>query len=497
MNDWLAERAAVTPERLALIAEDGTEITYGELDAAVAALAGRLMAWGIAPGDRVATLLPTGPAFAQLIHALARLQAVLVPLNTRLTSAELIQQVERVQPKLLLVDEGRHAQASALSVAVATPTALPAGSPLHAPFTPFDLAATQAILFTSGTTGTPKGAMLSFGNHFWSATASAYRLGVNPADRWLSCLPLYHVGGLAVLFRSCLYGTAVLLQNRFDAATYHAAIDRQGVTLTSLVPTMLHRLLATREKPWPSTLRLVLLGGAAASPALIAKAARQRLPVATTYGLTEATSQVATALPETVATKPGTVGKPLLFTTVRIIDEDGDTLPAGEIGEVVVRGPGIMPGYLDDPAATANAIRGGELHTGDMGYLDAEGDLWIVQRRSELIVSGGENVYPAEVERVLDSHPAVARSCVVGIDDLEWGQRVAALVERAPGAEVDASTLLEYAANRLAGYKRPRRLFFAAELPLTASGKIARQTVREWVAAHAAEATESGEEQGR
>ncbi len=500
MNDWLAERAAVTPERVALIAEDGAERTYGELDAAVAALAGRLASRGVAPGDRVAALLPSDVAFAELVHALVRLQAVLVPLNVRLTSAELLQQILRVEPKLLLLDDARPAHAFALTasgVATTTLDALPGGSPLYVPSAPFDLAATQAILFTSGTTGAPKGATLSFGNHFWSATASAYRLGVNPTDRWLSCLPLYHVGGLAVLFRSCLYGTAVLLRSRFDAATYHAAIDHQGVTLTSLVPTMLHRLLATREKPWPSTLRLVLLGGAAASPPLIAEAARQKLPVATTYGLTEAASQVATALPETVATKPGTVGKPLLFTTVRIIDEGGDTLPAGEIGEVVVRGPGIMPGYLDDPAATATAIRGGELHTGDMGYLDADGDLWIVQRRSELIVSGGENVYPAEVEQVLDSHPAVARSCVVGIDDLEWGQRVAALVELATEKEVDVSTLLDFAAERLAGYKRPRRLFFAAELPLTASGKIARQTVREWVAAREAEATEAGEEQGR
>jgi O-succinylbenzoic acid--CoA ligase len=301
------------------------------------------------------------------------------------------------------------------------------------------------------------------------------------------------VGGLAVLFRSCLYGTAVLLQSRFDAATYHAAIDRQQVTLTSLVPTMLYRLLATRKGPWPASLRLVLLGGAAASPALIAAAERQQLPVATTYGLTEAASQVATALPATVTTKPGTVGKPLLFTSIRIIGPDGDILPGGEIGEVVVRGPGVMPGYLDDAAATASTIRAGELYTGDMGYLDGDGDLWIVQRRSELIVSGGENVYPAEVEQVLDAHPAVSRSCVVGIDDVEWGQRVAALVELATEEEVAASTLLDFAAERLAAYKRPRQLFFTAELPQTASGKIARQTVREWITGQAAQTAEEPE----
>jgi O-succinylbenzoic acid--CoA ligase len=492
MHDWLAERSAITPERLALLA-DGERITYGELNRRTAELAGRLAACGVGPGDRIAALLPGGITYVALIHAAARLQAVLAPLNTRLTAIELGQQMARLDPRLLLYSDVYAATARALAShadLATTPDALPAGAPRWQPRPSFDLEATQAIIFTSGTTGEPKGAMLSFANHFWSATASAYRLGVRPDDRWLSCLPLYHVGGLAVLFRACLYGTAAVLHDRFDAAAFQHAIDTQQITGTSVVPTMLHRLLATRREPWPASLRLVLVGGAAAPAPLIAQAREQRLPIAATYGMTEAASQVATALPDAVFAKPGAVGRPLLFTAVRIIDDAGSSLPAGKVGEITVRGPTVMQGYLDDPLATARTLPDGELRTGDVGYLDEEGDLWVVQRRSDIIISGGENIYPAEVEAVLDSHPAILRSCVVGVDDPEWGQRVAALVERRPGTSITAARVLEEIEDRLAGYKRPRILFFTEELPQTASGKIERRAVQSEVARHLAEIQE-------
>src|SRR5690606_31876585 len=212
--------------------------------------------------------------------------------------------------------------------------------------------AVQAIVFTSGTTGQPKGAMLTYGNHFWSAMASAYRIGVLPGDRWLSILPLYHVGGLAVLFRSCLYGTAAVLQEGFEVEAVNRSLDEEAITLASLVPTMLYRLLPARSS-WPDTLRLVLLGGAAASPELVAQAAAAGVPVATTYGLTEASSQVATMLPEEVRRKPGSAGRPLLFNQVRIVDDSGAPLPAGEVGEIAVRGPAVMAGYYGEPEATA------------------------------------------------------------------------------------------------------------------------------------------------
>lgn len=479
MENWLLARARATPGRLAL-RQDGVSWDYAALARLVEQLAGGLAAAGVQPGDRVAALLPNGVLYAALVHALMRLGAVLVPLNIRLAAGELAWQLEKAGATLLL-----HSRETAgLAAEVAGQTAITARviAKLPAcqsapPAPPVDLDAVQAIVFTSGTTGQPKGAMLTYGNHFWSATASAYHLGVLPDDRWLSILPLYHVGGLAVLFRSCLYGAAAVLQEGFDLDAVNRSLNEEAITLVSLVPTMLYRLLPARAG-WPERLRLVLLGGAAASPELVAQAAAAGVPVATTYGLTEAASQVATMLPEEVRRKPGSVGRPLLFTEVRVVDDSGAPVPAGEVGEVVVRGPAVMAGYYGEPEATAGALRNGWLHTGDVGYLDDDGDLWLVQRRSDIIVSGGENVYPAEVEAVLRAHPAVAAAAVVGLPDAEWGQQVAALVVPGEGQTVSAEALRRFARERLAGYKLPRRITFVEELPQTASGKVARAAVR-------------------
>src|SRR5690606_19102344 len=336
----------------------------------------------------------------------------------------------------------------------------------------FDLQSVQAIVFTSGTTGKPKGAQITFGNHFYSAVASSWRIGILPTDRWLLNLPLYHVGGLSIVFRSALYGTAIVLQDGFDVERVWRAMETQGVTLMSLVPTMLHRLLESRPgQPFPPSVRMVLLGGAAASPELLERALALNIPVATTYGLTEAASQVATMLPEDVRKKPGSVGKPLMFSSVRIVDEQGNNIG----GEIVVSGPTVMKGYYGDSTTLVD----GELHTGDIGYLDEEGDLFLVQRRSDLIVSGGENVYPVEVENVLRQHPAVADACVVGISSEEWGQQVAAAVVLKPEMHATSEDLDAFCRQHLAGYKCPRKYAFVPELPQTASGKISRRAVAE------------------
>ena len=355
--------------------------------------------------------------------------------------------------------------------------------PLTIDHCPLTIDNCQAIVFTSGTSGKPKGAMVTFANHFWSATASAYRLGVSPDDRWLSVLPLYHVGGLAVLFRSCLYGTAVILHNRFHLPTINASLDNDHPTLISLVPTMLRRLLNSRDN-WPPSLRLILLGGAASPPDLIKRA--NQLPitnstlhpplVAPTYGLTEAASQVATMPPKEAAQKPGCVGKPLMFTTVKIVGEDGENLPPNKIGEIIVTGPTVMDGYYQK---SGFCQKPDFLATGDLGYLDDDGDLWIVQRRTDLIVTGGENVYPSEVEEVLRGQTAVYAACVVGIPSEEWGQTVAAMVQLHPDATATEAELITFCRQRLAGYKLPRCIHFVDTLPQTASGKIARKAVSE------------------
>jgi len=476
-TDWLHARAAASPAAVALYMDEKSW-SYGELDRLVDRLCVYLHARGVAAGDFMAMLLPAGRDAVCLVHAAARLGVVLVPLNGRLTPTELSWQLNHTRAAWLVTTPDLDPQSEN---AGGRQTVFLEEKWPEQPADPFPRRGwaaeqLQAVIFTSGTTGQPKGAMISYGSHFYSAMGSAYRLGLDPADIWLSCLPLYHVGGLAVLFRSCLYGTAVDLHPRFDIAAIQRSFTRRPITLISLVPTMLHRLLAA-ETVWPQSMRLILLGGAAAPPELLAQAREKGLPVAPTYGLTEAASQVATMPPAAAARKPGSVGKPLLFSHVRILDRQGKPLSAGSYGEIVVSGPTLMAGYLHNPTATAQTIQEGELRTGDIGYLDEDGDLWLVQRRSDIIISGGENVYPAEVEQVLRAHPAIAAACVVGVPDPEWGQTVAAMVVRQEEAAVTIFTLQEYCRRTLAGYKIPRIIRFVPDLPQTASGKIHRRQV--------------------
>jgi len=483
MLDWLAYRSQASPQKVGLIFGE-RRWTYQELNEAVALLCGQLAAAGVQLGQHVAVLLSNCPEYVYVTHALARLGATLVPLNTRLTGAELRWQVEQADCCFVLCANETEATAAALNVqTLNVQTFKPSNLPTAWLSRPLDLAAVQGLIFTSGTTGHPKGAMLTFYNLLWSATASAFRLGTHPGDRWLACLPLYHVGGLSIIFRCCLYGATLVLQPGFDPAAVSRALETQGITLVSLVPTMLHRLLESHPSSLThSQLRCLLIGGAALSSRLLESCRALQLPIAATYGLTEAASQVATALPAEVSRKPGSVGKPLMFSTVRIVDRHGQALPPGQIGEIVMHGPTVMAGYYRQPEATAQTLRNGELYTGDLGYLDDEGDLWVVQRRADLIVSGGENVYPAEVEQVLQEHPAVADACVVGLDDTEWGQRVAAVVVRRSQAQASAAELIAFCRTRLAGYKQPRLIHFTDALPQTASGKVRRDAVRQQLA---------------
>ena len=505
-QDWLRWRALATPARLAVLFEERS-LSYAELDRFADRLAGALAARQLQPGDRVATHLDSSTEAIALIHAVARVGAVLVPLNTRLTPTERARQLSLVEPKLLVVDDASvSADGDCKTQEIVTLAHLSHQEPQFGP--QFRASCpdqsrppqAQSVIFTSGTTGAPKGVQLSFDNHFWSATASAYHLGVDTNDRWLNCLPLYHVGGLAVVFRSCLYGTAIVLQRSFDLEQFQRCLREDEVTLTSLVPTMLHRLLQNSPPTeWPQSLRMVLLGGAAATADLLTAANEAGVPIAATYGLTETASQVATALPAEVQRKPDSVGRPLLFTETRIADSDGNTLPHGQIGEILVRGPQVMAAYYRNPPATDSALREGWLYTGDMGRLDADGDLYVVQRRNDMIVSGGENIYPAEVEAALREHPAVADVCVVGLPDAEWGQRCAAAVQLRAGETLSRDALLSFSRTRLAGYKQPAAnlIRFVDALPQTASGKIARQEVERqldgWADSHQSGIAESSD----
>ena len=490
ITDWLAAQAAREPNKTALTFE-GQTFSFRALSELAGTWARRLRGAGVTRGDRVALFLSNRPEYAALVFALMRLGATVVPLNIRLTAAELRVQLRQATPKLLISEAELFRPVSDLSTllpcyliddAFSDGDALGTRAFAESELVPegwVDLGDPFCVLFTSGTTGTPKGVVLSLSNFFYSATASAYRLGVQPDDLWLCTLPLYHVGGLSILLRSSLYGTAVSLHRRFELDQVARALSHDPVTLVSLVPTTLHRLLESPDfTPYPA-LRLILLGGAAASEDLLRKASERNLPIATTYGLSEACSQVTTARPEQAKRKPGTVGKPLMFIEVRVTNSKGYEVAVDSVGEVRVRGANVMQGYLD-AEATAKTLQNGWLHTGDLGYLDAEGDLFIVQRRADLIVTGGENVYPAEVERVLQSHPQVAEACVVGVPHPEWGQQVAAAV--VPNASQNDNQLLQdlkkLCRDSLAGYKQPRVFLLLNELPRTASGKPKRDELR-------------------
>ena len=387
-----------------------------------------------------------GLPLALCVHAARRCGALLLPLNTRLSARERGFQLEDAEAALVLEDPAQLSE-------------LPRGGPT--PQVRGDPAEPSTLLYTSGTTGTPKGALLTPRGFFANSVAAALHLGALPEDRWLACLPLFHVGGLAILWRSVLWGSAVVIHERFEAERVSHSLDRQGITGLSLTATMLARLLDARgDAPAPASLRLLLLGGGPCPRALVERAQAAGFPVAPSYGLTETHSQVATRPP----------GAPL--------DAGAVPLPGCELriegGEIQVRGPMLMHGYWKRPEATAEALRDGWLHTGDLGRLDPAGDLHVLDRRSDLIVSGGENVYPAEVEATLVEHPDVLEAGVAGVPDPDWGERPAAWLVLRPDAPLDPEALRAFCRERLAGYKLPVSFTAIDALPRTAAGKLQR-----------------------
>ncbi len=498
--DWIASYAAKIPERIALVA-DGRSWTFSSLNDEITRLARKLAGLGAGSGDRIATLLHNNAVAAMLPHAALRLGATLVPLNTRLTSPEIAWQIEDARPRLLVGQRNTlqsiaNVTASNDAISIISIDAADAQSPDTVCLDDRDEADVNlkfehgtddvlAVIYTSGTTGQPKGAMLTVGNFWWNAIGSALNLGTHEDDRWLICLPLFHVGGLSITIRAAVYGITAIVHDGFEASAVNDAIDNDGVSIVSVVAVMLQRMLDSRgDRPYPSTLRSVLLGGGPAPLSLLERCATLGVPVVQTYGLTETCSQAATLSPGEALTRLGSAGKSLSPNDLRIVTSDGEDAEPDEAGEILVRGPIVMAGYAGQPEATARAITDGWLHTGDIGRIDAEGYLYVLDRRDDVIITGGENVYPAEVESALLSHPAVAECAVIGVADAEWGQRVVAFVRLArSGADnIDVAELQRFCRQCLAAYKVPRNFLFVTEpLPRTASGKIRRAALREEV----------------
>jgi O-succinylbenzoic acid--CoA ligase len=465
-------------------------ITYGELFERIRETERGLAALGVQAGDVVAVLLDNGLAYAELLHAIAGRGAAILPLNRRHTPAEISFQLEESGARWLVAGAGAlvelasaSVKSSAQKLSLISIEADANGEPALANHAvrasleederaPIDPEATLALVYTSGTAGRPKGVMLSPRSFYWSAVGSALHLGVEVDDRWLACLPLFHVGGLSILLRSALYGSAAIVQPGFDPGAVNRALDEEGATLVSLVPTMLRRLLEARgEKRSPESLRCVLLGGSGSPRGLVKRARALGFPVLCTYGLTEAASQVATQ-PLGLDGFEGEAGlRPLPGSSVQVVNAAGARV-CGEPGEILVRGPTLMHGYSNHPSE--EALRDGWLHTGDIGIQDADGGLCVLDRRSDLIISGGENVYPAEVESVLLEHPAVSEVAVAGCADREYGRRPTAWLVLRPGHAIDVNELRSFCGGRLARYKIPVAFTVVEALPRNASGKLAR-----------------------
>ncbi|MCY3719012.1 MAG: o-succinylbenzoate--CoA ligase [Anaerolineaceae bacterium] len=477
MRDWLAARAAATPGREALVAGD-TRLTYGELNKRVAQLCAAWHGAGLKSGQRVAMVMHGNCETVVRLFAAMRLGHVLVPLGKSLTAGEHSAILQNAKCHWLLPESTREPllrlPGDGVSDSVPVPldaTAGQAGAYLDGTLRP---SAPLAIVHTSGTTGVPKGVVLTTGNFFFSAMGATLRLGHLPQDRWLCVMPLWHVGGLALVTRAILQGATVVLHPRFDAEAFMHALQHEGVTMVSLVPAMLHRALDHLDGGWPGNLRIALIGGAPLSSALHEWSIDRALPVAPTWGLTETCSQVATLLPAGAGYKPGSTGKPLLFSSLRIADDSGQDLAKGEIGEIRVSGATVMQGYLGDRQSTSAAICDGELRTGDLGYLDDEGDLYVVQRLDDLIISGGENVYPTEIERVLIAHPLVEDAVVLGIEDAGWGQRVAAVVQARRTDTFSVEDLSAHLRKHISAFKLPRKWRITDKSFRPVSGKVRR-----------------------
>ena len=468
LGSWPARRARMTPGRVAVIHGD-TRITYAELARRSAALARGLRGRGARRGDRVAYLGPNHPAYLETLFATASLGAIFVPLNARLAAPE---------REFVLNDAG----VSVLVEPADVETLRTAGEPVDEPVT---LGDPCLIMYTSGSTGGPKGAVLSHGNLTWNCVNVLVESDVTGHEVALVSAPLFHAAALGMLcLPTLLKGGTCVVEESFDPARTLELIPRHQVTTMFGVPVMYDAIAA--EPSWPSadlsSLRTLQCGGSPVPGATIRRYLDRGLTFVQGYGLTEASPGVLILSPEAVHVKAGSAGVPSFFTDVRIVDPAGDPVPPGRPGEIVVRGPNVMLGYWNRPEATDEVLADGWLHTGDIAAADGDGFVTVVDRIKDMIISGGENVYPAEVESALHEHPAVDACAVIGTPDPKWGEVPRAVVVLRAGASVTAAGITAFLQERLAGYKVPKQVDFWGELPRTGSGKVHRAAVREHLA---------------
>ncbi len=497
----LREAALAKPDKPAVIL-DQFKLDYKTLEALSNQVAGSLRAAGVKRGERVGLMLPNVPQFMVAYYGILKAGAVVVPMNVLLKAPEVAFYVGDSEAKILITWDDfaaealkGAAQAGGVSTFVVMKPGdenvpegarnfaeLMQGSPV------FDMEATDpddtaVILYTSGTTGKPKGAELTHFNLYMCCNIGRGLVEVKEDDVALAVLPLFHSFGQSnVMNTAVLNGLTITLVPRFDADKVLEVIQRDRVTLFFGVPTMYFALLHHPEtdKYDTSSLRLGLSGGAA-MPGEVMKAFEEKfgMTILEGYGLSE-TSPTATFNRSKEERRYLSIGKPVWGVEVKIFDEDDREMPHGKdsVGEIVIRGHNVMKGYFKKPKETAEAFKGGWFHSGDMGYIDAEGFIYIVDRKKELIIRGGFNVYPREIEEVLFSHPAVAAAAVIGVPDERLGEEVKAVVQLKPGQQASSDELIDYTKERVAAYKYPRTVEFVDALPMGPTGKILKKELK-------------------
>jgi fatty-acyl-CoA synthase len=496
LSDWIERQAAFAPAKAALACA-GRRLSYAELADEIRRTAGALVASGVVRGDRVAHLGYNGIEQIALLFACARIGALFVPLSWRLAPPEHRTMLADCRPRVLVATDPFVEPTDAIADASAGVVRVSLGAPRDGwlPWERFldagngtqvdGLAdATDApvlLCYTSGSTGIPKGVVLAQDALFHNAVNSTHMHDLSSADVVLTTLPLFHVGGLNIQTLPALHaGATVVLHPRFEPPRVIDAIEREGITLTVLVPAQLE--LLAREPRWQhadlSRLRSITTGSTIIGEGFVRKNLHRGVPLMQVYGSTETCPIAAYQRREDAPRHPGSIGKPALHCELRLVDEQGDDVAAGETGEIWVRGPNVMDAYWNQPRETAAVLDGGWYRTGDVAHADADGWLYVDGRRRDVIISGGENVYPAEIENVLATCPEIAEVAVVGRPDERWGEAVVAVVVPANGAQLSRESVCALLDGRVARYKYPRDVVFADTLPRTALGKVKREDLK-------------------
>ncbi len=499
--DLLRARAELTPDRVGLLdVHTGIDYTYRELNDRANRLANWLRGLGVEKGDRVSILAQNSIHTVDLLYGLAKIGAILAPLNWRLTARELVYIVRRLRAeghdlrprvrRLLARDAPRDRIPIVIGIEGASIDGAPAYEPCMAaaspaepeqpPLTGEDIC---CILYTSGTTGRPKGAMISHRQVLWNCINTVVSWELTAADVSPVMTPMFHAGGLFIFLTPLFYvGGKILLARSFDSEASLALIRRERATVVLGVPTLFQMWLSSPSFAAAdfSHVRYFVSGGAPCPASLIAawRAAKGGY-LRQGYGLTEVGVNCFTMTNEESVAKVGSVGKPIFHSRMRIVDEDGRDVARGQTGELIIHGPHVCSGYWRNPEATAKALRDGWFHTGDMARQDADGFYYMAGRYKDMIISGGENVYAAEVETVFLEHPAVREAALIGMPDAKWGEVGLMVVVARPEIAATAEELLAFCRGRLARYKVPKQIIFADALPYSPYGKVMKAELRE------------------